>query len=57
MLEPKQPDKPENVLLDELKNLCVKIPLLQAIKEIPIYNNLINESCFKRSGRIKIYNT
>ena len=24
-------------MLDELKNVCIKIPLLQAIKEIPIF--------------------
>lgn len=43
--------KAENVLLDELKNLCVKIPILQAIKEIPIYNRFIKESCIKKHGK------
>ena len=28
-------------ILNELKNICVKIPLLQAIKDIPIYNKVI----------------
>lgn len=43
---------PEEVeLLGELKNLCVKIPLLQASKDVPIYNKLIKEKCFKRIGR------
>jgi len=37
----------ETELLGELKNLCVKISLIQAIKDIHIYNNLINEKCFK----------
>jgi len=39
--------------LDELKNLCVKIPLLQAIKDVPIYNKLIKEKFFKHPRRIK----
>jgi hypothetical protein len=41
----------ENELLGELKNLCVKIPLLQAIKDVPIYNRFIKEECIKRPGR------
>jgi hypothetical protein len=28
--------RPEFDILNELKNICVKIPLLQAIKDIPI---------------------
>ena len=42
-----RPTPEENELLGELKNLCVKIPLLQAIKIVPIYNKLIKEKCFK----------
>ncbi len=38
-----QPTPKENELLGELKNICVKIPLLQAIKDVPIYNNFIKE--------------
>lgn len=34
-----------------MKNLCVKIPLLQAIKDVPIYNNIIKEECFKGPER------
>ena len=34
----------------ELKNLCVRIPLLQAIKYIPIYAKTIRELCLKKSG-------
>jgi len=34
-----------------LKNLCVKIHLLQAIKDVPIYNKLVKEKCFKHPGR------
>ena len=37
----------------ELKNLCVRIPLLQAIKDIPIYAKTVRELCLKRSGRKK----
>ena len=34
---------PEFDILDELKNAYVKIPLLKAIKEIPIYEKTIKE--------------
>ena len=37
----------------ELKNLCVRIPLLQAIKDIPIYAKTVKELCLKKSGRKK----
>lgn len=33
----------------------MNIPLLQAIKEIPIYNSLIKKSCIKKPGRRKKY--
>ena len=33
-----------------MKNRCVKIPLLHAIKYVPIYNNFIKDKCFKNSG-------
>ena len=29
----------------------MKIPLLQAIKDVPIYNKLVKEKCFKHPGR------
>ena len=32
---------PEYNILNELKNICIKIPLLQAIKDIPIYIKVI----------------
>ena len=44
---------PEFNLEDELKNLCVRIPLLQAIKDIPIYGKIVRELCLKKSGRKK----
>lgn len=38
-------------LLGELQNACVKIPLFQAIKDIPIYSNFVRELCLKKLGR------
>jgi len=43
----------ETELLGELKQLCVKIPLLQAIKYVPINNSLIKEKCFRHLRRCK----
>jgi hypothetical protein len=40
-------------LLDELKNVCIRIPLLQAIKDIPIYAKTVRELCIKKTGRKK----
>lgn len=37
-------------LIDQLKHICVKIPLLQAIKDIPIYGKAIKEACLKKPG-------
>ena len=37
--------------MNELKHIYVKIPLLQAIKYIPIYNKVIKELCIKRPGK------
>jgi hypothetical protein len=41
----------EHDFLNELKNICVKIPSLEAIKNIPIYTKQIRELCLKKSGR------
>ena len=38
-------------ILNELKIICVKIPLLQDIKDIPIYNKVIKELCIKKPGK------
>jgi hypothetical protein len=38
---------------DELRNVCIKIPLLQAIKDIPIYAKIIRDICIKKPGRTK----
>jgi len=51
----KQILQPEFDLLDELKNVCIKIPLLQAIKDIPIYAKIVREVCIKKQGRKKKY--
>jgi len=40
-------------ILDELKHAYVKIPLLKAIKEIPIYAKTIKELCIKKSKKKK----
>jgi hypothetical protein len=45
--------RPEFDILNELKNICVKIPLLQAIKDIPIYSKVVKELCIKKLGRKK----
>lgn len=37
----------------ELRNVCIKIPLLQEIKDIPIYTKIVRELCTKRPGRQK----
>jgi hypothetical protein len=38
-------------LLGELKNLCIKIPLLQYLKDVPIFNKYIKEECIRRPER------
>jgi hypothetical protein len=49
----KQIKQSEYDLLDELKNVCIKIPLLQAIKDIPIYDQTFKELRLKKPGRKK----
>lgn len=44
---------PKNDLEIQIINLCVKIPLLQAIKDIPIFAKTIKELCIKKPGRKK----
>jgi hypothetical protein len=41
--------------LGELKILCVKIPLIQAIKDIPIYNKVSKDLCIRKPRRKKQY--
>lgn len=42
---------PEFYILDELKNVYVKIPLFQAIKKIPIYAKTIKKLCIRKTGK------
>ena len=42
---------PNYDFLDELKNICIKIPLLQAIKEIQILTKTIKELSIKKPRR------
>jgi len=39
---------PDFDVLNELTNVCVKIPLLQAIKDIPIYTKAVKELCLNK---------
>jgi len=34
-----------------LKNVCINIPLLQAIRDVPIYSKMVRELCLKKPGR------
>jgi hypothetical protein len=40
-----------HILEIELRNICVNIPLLQAIKDLPIYANIVRDLRIKNSGR------
>ena len=46
---------PEYNIFNELRNIYIKIPLLQAIKYIPIYSKVIKELCIKHPGKKKKY--
>ena len=35
----------------EFRNVCIQIRLLQAIRYVPIYSNMIRELCLKKPGR------
>jgi hypothetical protein len=47
---------PQFDVLDELKNVYIKIPLLQAIKDIPIYTKVVKELFLKKPTK-KIFNS
>jgi hypothetical protein len=49
----KSPTQPEFDLLGELQNVCVKIPLFQAIKDVSIYAKVVQELCLRKPGRKK----
>jgi len=44
---------PETDILEELRNITMKIPLLQAIKKIPIYAKTVRDMCNKKNARKK----
>jgi len=48
---PRPIEYPNFDILGELKNICIKIPLLQAIQDIPIYAKTIKELCIKKFVR------
>jgi hypothetical protein len=41
-------------LINELRNACIKFPLLHVIKDIPIYAKTIRELCLKKHRTKKI---
>jgi hypothetical protein len=45
---------PEFDFAAEIKNICVKIPLLQDFKDIPIYVKTKRDLCINKLGRQKI---
>jgi hypothetical protein len=47
----KAPEQPAFNLLGELQNLYVKIPLLQALRDVPIYARTMRDICVKKPGR------
>jgi hypothetical protein len=51
LLIKKPTTRPEFDILNELKNICVNIPLLQAIKDISIYSKVVKELCIKNPCR------
>ena len=38
-------------LENELRNVCIRIPLLQAIRDVPIYSKMVRELCLKKPGQ------
>ena len=50
----KNDPSPKSSLASELRNLRIKVPFLQAIKEIPIYTKIIRELYLKKPGRKRV---
>lgn len=42
--------QPEYGFLKELKKFHIRIPLLQAIKDVPIYTKIVRDLCVKKLG-------
>ena len=51
LMLPRAGGKPQFNLLGELRNLYVKIPLLQALQDVPIYARTVRGLCTKKPGR------
>ena len=51
LILPKVVEQPQFNLLRELKNLYVKIPLLQALHDVPIYARTVWDLCTRKPGR------
>lgn len=52
LLQPRLPTPlPHFDVLDELRNAYFRMPLLQVIKDIPIYTKAIKEPCFKKPAK------
>jgi hypothetical protein len=47
----KKLEPPAFNILGELQNLYVKIPLLQALRDVPIYARTMRDICIKKPGR------
>lgn len=42
-------------VVDDLRNICVNITMLQAICDIPIFAKMVSEFCFKKLWRKRKY--
>ena len=51
LILPKAVGQPQFNLLGELKNLYVKIPLLQALHDVPIYARTVRDLCTRKPRR------
>ena len=51
LMLPKVVGQPQFNLLGELKNIYVKIPLLQALQDVHIYARIIQDLCTRKLGR------
>ncbi|XP_057861677.1 uncharacterized protein LOC131070151 [Cryptomeria japonica] len=50
LAQPKSVPEPTFYFLDQLKQVSIKFPLFQAIKDIPIYSKVLREACLKKVG-------
>ena len=51
LMLPKVVGQPQFNILGELKNLYVKIPLLEALQDVPIYAKTVQDLCTRKPGR------